>query len=159
MYITLITSVAAVFCEMLLSYWIRPLLYSRRVLPIVRTVLTMICTLALIACKSSIDRSIDSSIRPNDLSVLIFQTLLIAQNNISTKVWTPTERVRGRSMYRALFNALFRPFSGLDLPFGNARLAMDFDQFHSHLRCISDTGFLSHQDRLTENLPFERCRR
>jgi len=72
-YITLITSVASVYCEMLLSFWIRPLLYSRRILPIVRTVLTMICTFALIV-------------------FLIFQTIDIVVNKNHMKTWTENER-------------------------------------------------------------------
>ncbi|CAF4598415.1 unnamed protein product, partial [Rotaria sp. Silwood2] len=48
-YITFTASVGALYCEMLLSSWIRPLLYSRRTLPIIRTILTIICTLGLVA--------------------------------------------------------------------------------------------------------------
>jgi len=48
-YITFIASVGAVYCEMLLSIWIRPLLYSSRILPLIRTIITIICTLALVA--------------------------------------------------------------------------------------------------------------
>ncbi|CAF3963805.1 unnamed protein product [Rotaria magnacalcarata] len=50
-YLTFTASVVALYCEMLLSSWIRPLLYSSRVLPIIRTIITVISTLALLACK------------------------------------------------------------------------------------------------------------
>jgi len=70
-YLTFIASVGALYCEMLLSIWIRPLLYSSRILPLIRTILTVICTLALFA-------------------FIVFQTITVVKYNNEKKLWTPT---------------------------------------------------------------------
>jgi hypothetical protein len=62
-YVTLTASVGALYCEMLLSFWIRPLLYSSRLLPIIRTVLTVISTMALVACKCRIHPEVFIAVR------------------------------------------------------------------------------------------------
>ncbi|CAF0755286.1 unnamed protein product [Adineta steineri] len=69
-YLTFVAGVGALYCEMLLSIWIRPLLYSSRILPIIRTILTAICTLALIA-------------------FIVFQTITVVKYNNEQKLWTP----------------------------------------------------------------------
>jgi len=56
---------------MLLSSWIQPLLYSSRILPIIRKILTIICTLALLA-------------------FIIFQTITVVKYDNEKKLWTPT---------------------------------------------------------------------
>jgi len=70
-YLTFIASVGALYCEMLLSSWIRPLLYSSRILPITRIILTVICTLALCA-------------------FIVFQTITVVKYDNEKKLWTPT---------------------------------------------------------------------
>ncbi|CAF3794890.1 unnamed protein product [Rotaria magnacalcarata] len=70
-YLTFTASVVALYCEMLLSSWIRPLLYSSRVLPIIRTIITVISTLALLA-------------------FFVFQTITVIKYDNEKKIWTPT---------------------------------------------------------------------
>ncbi|CAF4015640.1 unnamed protein product [Rotaria sp. Silwood2] len=68
-YITFITSVGALYCEMLLSFWIRPLLYSSRILPFIRMILSIICTFIFII-------------------FIIFQTITIIKYDNQEKLWT-----------------------------------------------------------------------
>ncbi|CAF2569406.1 unnamed protein product [Rotaria sp. Silwood2] len=82
-YITFTASVGALYCEMLLSSWIRPLLYSRRTLPIIRTILTIICTLGLVACKNKLQLdhvSFDLIVMINEIytmNILVFSAYLL----------------------------------------------------------------------------------
>ncbi|CAF1208154.1 unnamed protein product [Rotaria sordida] len=70
-YITFIVGVGTLYCEMILSYWIRPLLYSSRILPFIRMMLSIICTLILI-------------------TFIIFQTITIVKYDNKEKLWTLT---------------------------------------------------------------------
>lgn len=54
-YLTFMFSVGAIYFETLLSSWMRPLLYSSRILPLIRLILTIISTISLLACKSLLD--------------------------------------------------------------------------------------------------------
>ncbi|CAF3405071.1 unnamed protein product [Rotaria sp. Silwood1] len=70
-YITFIMSVGTLYCEMLLSFCIRPLLYSSRILPFIRLILSIICTFILI-------------------TLIIFQTITIVKYDNEQKLWTST---------------------------------------------------------------------
>jgi len=70
-YLTFVASVGALHCEMFLSIWIRPLLYPSRLLPLIRTLLTIICTVAL-------------------LIFFVFQTLTVVKYDNEKKLWSPT---------------------------------------------------------------------
>ncbi|UJR21174.1 hypothetical protein I4U23_024272 [Adineta vaga] len=71
LYTTYLTSVGALNCETLLSLWIQPLLYSSRILPILRSIITIICTLTLFL-------------------FLIVQTIILIKYDNENKPWTST---------------------------------------------------------------------
>ncbi|CAF4106892.1 unnamed protein product [Rotaria socialis] len=102
-YLTFTASVVALYCEMLLSSWIRPLLYSSRVLPIIRTIITVISTLALFACIVFMITSvhiltyiIDRHQKQKTITgsfcrlVFVFQTITVIKYDNEKKIWAPT---------------------------------------------------------------------
>ncbi|CAF1320835.1 unnamed protein product [Adineta ricciae] len=70
-YLTFVATVGTLFCEMLLSLWIQPLLYSSRIIPIIRAILTVIASAALVA-------------------FVICQTITVVKFDNEQKLWTAT---------------------------------------------------------------------
>lgn len=115
-YLTFVASVGALYCEMFLSIWIRPLLYPSRVLPLIRTLLTIICTFVLLICKFVCQQKI--KIRVMNIDVLNSSNWSIMRMKITLvfiiRVNPAAERF-STSISSALFFSFFFFISQSDL--------------------------------------------